>query len=170
MHWVCGVLDLISWRLTIYDSGVRNFSYDEVSKICAPLTNGLPWLILGTSYYSKSGRPQRVQPLEFVRVDETSIPQQLPGSGDCGVFTCKFIEYLSCGIPFNFQGDDMIRIRRRMAIELWSAKLFWIVDYIIMFCIEMVFNYINFIYSIEMVVFTCINFIYSIDLYLSGEV
>ena len=123
MHWVCGVVDLMKWTLTIYDSGIVNFSNDEVHKICTPLTNGIPWLLRGTSYYSESGRAQRVDPMEFVRLDDTTVPQQLPGSGDCGVFTCKFIEYISCGIPFNFKGDNMIQIRKRMAIELWSKNL-----------------------------------------------
>ena len=123
MHWVCGELDLIGWRLSVYDSGVQNFSDKEVSDFCAGLTQGLPWLLQSSSYYTDSGRPQRVDPLQLIRIEQKAIPQQLPGSGDCGVFTCKFIEYLSSGRPFNFEGENINFIRQCMGVELWCRKL-----------------------------------------------
>ena len=50
------------------------------------------------------------------------IPQQMNGS-DCGMFTCKFAEYLSRNANITFSQEDMPYFRRRMIYEIVEAKL-----------------------------------------------
>lgn len=50
------------------------------------------------------------------------IPQQENGS-DCGVFTCRFAEYISRRMPFNFSQEHMPYFRRRMIYEILHGKL-----------------------------------------------
>ncbi len=51
-----------------------------------------------------------------------SIPQQQNGS-DCGMFSCKFAEYLSRGADLTFKQDDMQYYRDRMIYELIKSEL-----------------------------------------------
>ncbi len=50
------------------------------------------------------------------------IPQQLNGS-DCGVFSCKFAEYLSRDAVVNFSQETMPYFRRTMIYEVASRRL-----------------------------------------------
>ena len=45
------------------------------------------------------------------------IPQQMNGS-DCGMFTCKFAEYISRRARFTFSQNDMPYFRKRMIAEI----------------------------------------------------
>ncbi|XP_067935111.1 uncharacterized protein [Watersipora subatra] len=56
--------------------------------------------------------------LESVR----DIPQQMNGS-DCGVFTCKYAEYLSRNARFTFSQAHMPYFRKRMVYEILKKKL-----------------------------------------------
>ena len=50
------------------------------------------------------------------------IPQQMNGS-DCGMFACKFAEYISRRAAITFQQKDMPYFRRRMVYEIVTQKL-----------------------------------------------
>ena len=45
------------------------------------------------------------------------IPRQL-NEYDCGVFACKFADYLSDNLPLKFTQEDMPYFRRRMVVEI----------------------------------------------------
>ena len=50
------------------------------------------------------------------------IPEQLNGC-DCGVFTCKYAEYVSQDKAFDFDQGDMPYFRRRMIWEMINKTL-----------------------------------------------
>ncbi|XP_045185319.2 sentrin-specific protease 1-like isoform X2 [Mercenaria mercenaria] len=50
------------------------------------------------------------------------IPQQMNGS-DCGMFACKYAEYITREASITFTQEDMPYFRRRMVYEIVSAKL-----------------------------------------------
>lgn len=50
------------------------------------------------------------------------IPQQMNGS-DCGMFACKFAEYVSRDAPITFDQRHMPYFRRRMVFEILTKKL-----------------------------------------------
>jgi hypothetical protein len=51
------------------------------------------------------------------------VPQQDNGS-DCGVFTCKFGDYLSRGFTkFNFEAKNMQTMRKAILIEIANKKM-----------------------------------------------
>lgn len=50
------------------------------------------------------------------------IPQQQNGS-DCGMFSCKFAEYLSREAKLTFKQEDMQYYRDRMIYELIKSEL-----------------------------------------------
>jgi sentrin-specific protease 1 len=50
------------------------------------------------------------------------IPRQT-NTSDCGVFTCRFAEYVTRRDPINFTQDHMEYFRKRMVYEILSLKL-----------------------------------------------
>jgi len=51
------------------------------------------------------------------------VPQQDNGS-DCGVFTCKFGDYLSRGFTkFNFEAKNMQTMRKAILVEIANKKM-----------------------------------------------
>ncbi|XP_053402902.1 sentrin-specific protease 1-like [Mercenaria mercenaria] len=50
------------------------------------------------------------------------LPQQMNGS-DCGMFACKYAEYIARDAPIIFTPEDMPYFRRRMVYEIVSANL-----------------------------------------------
>lgn len=44
-------------------------------------------------------------------------------STDCGVFLCKFIDYISAGKPFDFLQQDIDYLRYLLGIEIMEGKL-----------------------------------------------
>ncbi len=51
-----------------------------------------------------------------------NIPQQMNGS-DCGMFACKFAEYLSRDAEVTFSQEDMPYFRKRMVFEIVTNRL-----------------------------------------------
>ncbi|KAM3957697.1 LOW QUALITY PROTEIN: uncharacterized protein ACR2FA_008270 [Aphomia sociella] len=50
------------------------------------------------------------------------IPQQMNGS-DCGMFACTFAEFSARNAPYTFTQSHMPYLRRKMALEILTAKL-----------------------------------------------
>lgn len=52
------------------------------------------------------------------------IPQQLNGS-DCGMFTCKYADYISRDKPIAFTQHQMPLFRKKMVWEILHQQLLW---------------------------------------------
>ncbi|KAK9215783.1 hypothetical protein WN944_007789 [Citrus x changshan-huyou] len=63
-----------------------------------------------------------IDPYDVVRVT-AGVPQQRPGSGDCGVFVLKIIEYLCSGFPFNFGPHDGPLLRHKIAVSMLKDQV-----------------------------------------------
>lgn len=61
---------------------------------------------------------------EWKQSQEKKIPKQENGS-DCGVFTCKFAEYLSRDAKLTFQQKNMNYYRDRMVYEIVKQTLIY---------------------------------------------
>lgn len=61
-------------------------------------------------------------PYDVVRVT-AGVPQQRPGSGDCGVFVLKITEYLCSGFPFNFGPHDGPLLRHKIAVSMLKDQI-----------------------------------------------
>ena len=73
---------------------------------------------------SKTRRDIEVDPLEWKLYSVTSeeIPLQLNGS-DCGVFTCKYADYIARDQPVAFSQQHMPTFRKRMVWEMLHSQL-----------------------------------------------
>jgi sentrin-specific protease 2 (axin associating molecule) len=73
---------------------------------------------------SKTRRSIELDPLEWKQYSVTSeeIPLQLNGS-DCGMFTCKYADYITRDQPVTFSQQHMPTFRKRMVWEILHSQL-----------------------------------------------
>jgi Ulp1 family protease len=115
-------VDFVSRRIELYDSYVANMSTESVLELVGFVAVLIPRLMrIG----ARSNRAYDVTPFAIERLPASDIPQQPPGTGTCGVFTGRFVEYLSYGVPLTvLNGFSEETMRRRFAIECYSGSQF----------------------------------------------
>jgi len=110
MHWCLAVVDLEMKEIKYYDSmGGNN------SRCLSALKK-----YLNEEHKAKKGLPLDMEEWETTLMKD--IPQQMNGS-DCGMFACKFSEYLSRRKRISFTQANMPLFRRRMIYEIAKNNL-----------------------------------------------
>ncbi|XP_022083723.1 sentrin-specific protease 1-like [Acanthaster planci] len=110
MHWCLAIIDFRKKSIEYFDSmGGEN-------KQCL---NAL-WDYLIAEHRDKKGSPYDMT--GWRSSCRRDIPQQLNGS-DCGMFACKFADYISRDKKITFTQHDMPYFRKRMVWELLHKKL-----------------------------------------------
>jgi len=110
MHWCLATIDMQRKAITYYDSMGGN------NKGC---------LIALADYVKEEHLAKKGVPIDMTKwtqVIAKEIPQQMNGS-DCGMFTCKFAEYISRRARFTFGQRDMPYFRQRMIYEIVKNQL-----------------------------------------------
>jgi len=110
MHWCLATIDMQRKVIMYYDSmGGRN-------KGCLQALAKY----VEDEHMAKKGSPldMTTWKQEFAK----DIPQQMNGS-DCGMFTCKFAEYISRRARFTFSQKNMPYFRQRMIFEIVKNQL-----------------------------------------------
>ncbi|CAO2614244.1 Sentrin-specific protease 2 [Lemmus lemmus] len=112
VHWSLIVIDLRKRSIIYYDSMGHTGQ-----SICETIFQYL-------QNESKTRRNIELDSLEWKQYSMTSaeIPQQLNGS-DCGVFTCKYADYISRDQPVTFSQQHMPLFRKRMVWEILHRQL-----------------------------------------------
>ncbi|XP_054469537.1 sentrin-specific protease 2 isoform X2 [Anoplopoma fimbria] len=112
VHWAMAVIDFKSKTVKSYDSmGQR---HDDV---CSLLL-----LYLREEHRAKKGRELDSPKWTVGSLRATEIPQQKNGS-DCGVFVCKYADYIAKGRPLTFKQCHMPLFRKLMIWEILNQKL-----------------------------------------------
>ena len=110
LHWSLAALDMDAKSITYYDSmGVNNE---------AALTELADYLC----EEHKAKKETELDMSEWKKVIAENIPQQMNGS-DCGMFACKFAEYLSRRARFTFSQSNMDYFRKRMIYEICTNQI-----------------------------------------------
>jgi len=110
MHWCLATIDIKKKAITYYDSMGGNNT--------ACLRSLADYV--KEEHLAKKGLALDMS--SWVQVVAKEIPQQMNGS-DCGMFTCKFAEYLSRRAKITFSQEDMPYFRRRMVYEIVENTL-----------------------------------------------
>nr|XP_020469729.1 sentrin-specific protease 2-like [Monopterus albus] len=112
VHWALAVIDFNSKTVRSYDSmGQR---HDD---ICSLLL-----LYIKEEHKVKKGRELDYTKWTVGSTRATEIPQQKNGS-DCGVFACKYADYIAKGRPLTFKQCHMPLFRKLMMWEILTQKL-----------------------------------------------
>ncbi|XP_071229468.1 sentrin-specific protease 1-like [Salvelinus alpinus] len=112
VHWCLSVVDLRKKSITYFDSmGGNN---DEACRI----------LLQYLQQESKDKKGKDLDTAEWTVQSKKrhEIPQQMNGN-DCGMFTCKYAEYVTKDKPITFTQKHMPYFRRRMVWEVLNRKL-----------------------------------------------
>ncbi|KAG7466971.1 hypothetical protein MATL_G00148160 [Megalops atlanticus] len=112
VHWSLAVIDLKAKSVKCYDSmGQR---HDEICRLLL--------LYLKDEYKTKKNKDLEVSKWEVTSLRSNEIPQQNNGS-DCGVFACKYADYIARGWPLTFTQSHMPYFRKRMIWEILNRQL-----------------------------------------------
>ncbi|NXE03887.1 SENP2 protease, partial [Lophotis ruficrista] len=112
VHWTLVVIDVRKKTIKYFDSMGQ-----KGDKICETLFQ----------YLQEESREKRNLELIFSEwtlrsMESHEIPQQLNGS-DCGVFVCKYADYISRDKPITFTQNHMPYFRRKMVWEIIHQQL-----------------------------------------------
>ncbi|XP_068811265.1 sentrin-specific protease 2 isoform X2 [Struthio camelus] len=112
VHWALAVIDVRRKTIKYFDSVGQ-----KGDKICENLFQ----------YLQEESKEKRNLELSFSEwilhsMESHEIPQQLNGS-DCGVFMCKYAEYVSRDKPITFTQNNMPYFRRKMVWEIIHQQL-----------------------------------------------
>lgn len=104
-HWCIGVLDFRNRQIQYYDSlgGSGGYFFDIMKRY------------LEDEHLDKKGSSLDISSWKGVNV--AGIPRQKNGY-DCGMFLCKFADFLSEGLPLEFSQNDIVYFRQRMLNEI----------------------------------------------------
>ncbi|XP_033104112.1 sentrin-specific protease 1-like [Anneissia japonica] len=110
VHWCLAVIDMRNKTITYYDSmgnanpkclqALRQYLYDEY----------------------KDKKQGELDLSGWKLINCMDIPLQMNGC-DCGMFACKYAEYISRDATITFTQEDMPYFRRRMVWEIINKKL-----------------------------------------------
>lgn len=110
MHWCMAHVDFKMRCISYYDSMLGS------NELCLRLLMEY----LEAEHQDKKGSPYSTS--DWKLENKKKIPQQMNGS-DCGMFACKFAEYLSRRARIIFDQEHMPYFRRRMVYEIINGRL-----------------------------------------------
>lgn len=111
-HWCLATIDMDKKTIVYYDSlgGNNNRALKEIASF------------LQQAHLAKKGSALDLSGWE--QKNAKNIPQQKNGS-DCGMFVCKFAEYLSRKAEFTFSHSNMPYFRKQMMYEISRNELLY---------------------------------------------
>ncbi|CAH9075482.1 unnamed protein product [Cuscuta epithymum] len=114
-HWILAEVVLQKKLVRVYDSLKSGRSVFHVRELC----DRLPYL---HSLFTMSPLEKEVQPWVADLVE--GVPQQGPGSGECGVMVASYAEHLLLGKPLvpGCEYSNMWNKRCQYAVRLWGVK------------------------------------------------
>ncbi|XP_077055527.1 sentrin-specific protease 2 isoform X2 [Siphateles boraxobius] len=112
VHWSLAVVDFKTKSVLSYDSmGQR---HDDICNMIL--------LYLKEEFKVKKGKDLDLSKWTLSSLRPSDIPQQKNGS-DCGVFVCKYADYISRGHKLTFRQNHMPYFRKVMIWEILNQKL-----------------------------------------------
>ncbi|XP_018581724.1 sentrin-specific protease 2 isoform X2 [Scleropages formosus] len=112
VHWSLSVIDFREKSVMYYDS--MGQKHDDICKLLL--------LYLKEELKIKNGKDLDISKWVTASFSAKEIPQQNNGS-DCGVFVCKYADYISQGRPLTFTQSHVPYFRRRMIWEILNQRL-----------------------------------------------
>ncbi|KAL7890673.1 hypothetical protein AOLI_G00001490 [Acnodon oligacanthus] len=112
----------VHWSLIAVDFRSKSVrSYDSMGQRHGDICN-LILMYLKEEYKVKKGKDLEVLKWTVTSMRATEVPQQKNGS-DCGVFVCKYADYIARGHPFTFRQCHMPYFRKAMIWEILKQKM-----------------------------------------------
>ncbi|XP_052295904.1 uncharacterized protein LOC127901897 [Citrus sinensis] len=120
-HWVLARADLRARRMQIYDLLVTFREDKTYLRKFKPLQVVFPQWLQDVGFYNIRSELQSTDPWKVRIVKD--VPQQSPGSGDCGVFMLMFTMYLMFGLKFDFDSSHGHYFRKKIAVDIFTGDI-----------------------------------------------
>ncbi|KAL9457302.1 hypothetical protein AB3S75_006363 [Citrus x aurantiifolia] len=120
-HWVLALADLRARMMRIYDSLVTFREDKTYLRKFKPLQVVFPQWLQDVGFYNIRPELQSADPWKVRIVKD--VPQQEPGSGDCGVFMLMFTMYLMFGLKLDFDSSHGHYFRKKIAVDIFTGKI-----------------------------------------------
>ncbi|XP_024035640.1 putative ubiquitin-like-specific protease 1B [Citrus clementina] len=120
-HWVLARADLRARRMQIYDSLVTFCEDKTYLRKFKPLQVVFPQWLQDVGFYNIRPELQSADSWKVRIVKD--VPQQQPGSGDCGVFMLMFTMYLMFGLKLDFDSSHGHYFRKKIAVDIFTGDI-----------------------------------------------
>ena len=114
-HWCLAVINFVDQRFECYDSRVGNYEHADVLR-------SLRLYVLDEAETHSNQPDYDLSAWKDWVPGPGDVPQQDNGH-DCGVFVCKFADYLSHGLDLAFSAADMPLFRNRIRQQILSNNI-----------------------------------------------
>ncbi|KAK2857439.1 hypothetical protein Q7C36_005358 [Tachysurus vachellii] len=112
----------VHWSLAVVDFRAKSVrSYDSMGQRHDDICNTI-LMYIKEECEVKKGKGLEILKWTVTSLRATEVPQQKNGS-DCGVFVCKYADYIARGRPFTFRQCHMPYFRKVMIWEILNQKL-----------------------------------------------
>ncbi|XP_024955843.2 putative ubiquitin-like-specific protease 1B [Citrus sinensis] len=120
-HWVLARADLRARRMQIYDSLVTFREDKTYLHKFKPLQVVFPQWLQDVGFYNIRLELQSADSWKVRIVKD--VPQQEPGSSDCGVFMLMFTMYLMFGLKLDFDSSHGHYFRKKIAVDIFTGDI-----------------------------------------------
>ena len=121
-HWLMAAIDLWKSTIFVFNSMLDYIRADIVNPRLQLLSGAIPSILIAGGF--DTNLPNfKYRPWEVKR-SRTTL--QWGKSLDCGIFSCKFLEYLVTNINRDSLNlNNMHVFRKQYVAELWANKFLW---------------------------------------------
>ncbi|XP_043939414.1 sentrin-specific protease 1-like [Protopterus annectens] len=112
----------VHWCLAVVDFRKKSIEYYDSMGGSGAVACSLLLQYLKQECQDKKGKPFESNGWKLSSKNSQEIPQQMNGS-DCGMFACKYADYITRGWPITFSQKHMPYFRKRMVWEILNQKL-----------------------------------------------
>uniref|UniRef100_A0A0D3BWW3 Ubiquitin-like protease family profile domain-containing protein n=1 Tax=Brassica oleracea var. oleracea TaxID=109376 RepID=A0A0D3BWW3_BRAOL len=112
-------ISIPKWHIVVFDSICSSISPEELDVVMEPFLYMVPYLLVEGTSSDEQRAQYSLEPFTYER--PTNIP--LARSGDCGVYTLKYIECHALGIEFSktdFAKASGKSMRDKMAVDIFQ--------------------------------------------------
>ncbi|KAL5573894.1 hypothetical protein UlMin_023491 [Ulmus minor] len=121
-HWVAMVIDIPSWYIYLLDSDLMANASEKMKTIVEPFVHLVPMILKKSGIFSHPLKVREYVPFQYLRLSD-GVPRQVT-SGECGVFTYKFLEMymMRCKLT-QFSDDHCYSVRKCLASEIFACDM-----------------------------------------------
>ncbi|XP_024011312.1 uncharacterized protein LOC18017642 [Eutrema salsugineum] len=117
-HWIALHVNLVRQHIDVYDCIISAYSDKEIIEEVKPYARMLPYML--RSIAPPASKKDIVLKQYTIYRRRSNVPQNIQ-SGDCSVYTCKFLECLALGYSFEGINDkSMPFMRMKLAVEIFD--------------------------------------------------
>ncbi|XP_047340007.1 uncharacterized protein LOC124943556 [Impatiens glandulifera] len=124
-HWVLCEVQLQDWCINVYDCEQGFIKKNHYDKFMKPLCKMIPYLFLfGTTEFDRIKYPKfSLEGMSYVVIPHPRVPK-CTKSGDCGLFTIMYLEYLTAKLDISAVTSENIVFWR----QKWFHAKDWALD------------------------------------------